>query len=119
MAEASPDLLPAEAYALRVALDPAQSAWLVGEVPVGAVLMSDHDQRPGRARLDRRAACVSADSCKPLEAQSWQPMYDGHPYCKLDEPGASTKARQFDRIGVGTETRGLYASPGPSFDAPG
>jgi len=30
---------PADAFAMRLALDQAQNAWLVGEVPVGAVLM--------------------------------------------------------------------------------
>ena len=32
-------LLPADEYAMRLALDQAQNAWLVGEVPVGAVIM--------------------------------------------------------------------------------
>jgi tRNA(adenine34) deaminase len=30
---------PADEYAMRLALDQAQNAWLVGEVPVGAVIM--------------------------------------------------------------------------------
>jgi tRNA(adenine34) deaminase len=30
---------PADEYAMRIALDQAQNAWLVGEVPVGAVIM--------------------------------------------------------------------------------
>src|SRR5215831_20606504 len=33
------DISPADDYAMRLALDQAQNAWLVGEVPVGAVLM--------------------------------------------------------------------------------
>jgi tRNA(adenine34) deaminase len=32
---------PADEYAMRIALDQAQNAWLVGEVPVGAVIMRD------------------------------------------------------------------------------
>jgi tRNA(adenine34) deaminase len=32
---------PADEYAMRLALDQAHNAWLVGEVPVGAVLMRD------------------------------------------------------------------------------
>jgi tRNA(adenine34) deaminase len=32
---------PADEFAMRVALDQAQNAWLVGEVPVGAVIMRD------------------------------------------------------------------------------
>ncbi|HET9644914.1 MAG TPA: tRNA adenosine(34) deaminase TadA [Burkholderiaceae bacterium] len=35
------DVAPADAYAMRIALDQAQNAWLVGEVPVGAVIMRD------------------------------------------------------------------------------
>ncbi|HEY1391975.1 MAG TPA: tRNA adenosine(34) deaminase TadA [Methylibium sp.] len=38
MSEASP-VSPADEYAMRIALDQAQNAWLVGEVPVGAVIM--------------------------------------------------------------------------------
>jgi tRNA(adenine34) deaminase len=33
--------LPADEQAMRIALDQAQNAWLVGEVPVGAVIMRD------------------------------------------------------------------------------
>ncbi len=33
--------MSADEYAMRLALDQAQNAWLVGEVPVGAVLMRD------------------------------------------------------------------------------
>ena len=32
---------PADQYAMRIALDQAQNAWLVGEVPVGAVIMRE------------------------------------------------------------------------------
>ena len=32
---------PADEHAMRIALDQAQNAWLVGEVPVGAVIMRD------------------------------------------------------------------------------
>lgn len=32
---------PADEYAMRIALDQAQNAWLVGEVPVGAVIMRE------------------------------------------------------------------------------
>ncbi len=32
---------PADEYAMRLALDQAQNAWLVGEVPVGAVILRD------------------------------------------------------------------------------
>lgn len=32
---------PQDEYAMRLALDQAQNAWLVGEVPVGAVIMKD------------------------------------------------------------------------------
>jgi tRNA(adenine34) deaminase len=32
-------LTPADEHAMRIALDQAQNAWLVGEVPVGAVIM--------------------------------------------------------------------------------
>ncbi|WP_077035292.1 tRNA adenosine(34) deaminase TadA [Pelomonas sp. KK5] len=32
---------PADDYAMRLALDQAQNAWLVGEVPVGAVIMRE------------------------------------------------------------------------------
>lgn len=35
----SPDPRVADAQAMRIALDQAQNAWLVGEVPVGAVIM--------------------------------------------------------------------------------
>jgi tRNA(adenine34) deaminase len=35
------DVSPADEYAMRIALDQAQNAWLVGEVPVGAVIMRD------------------------------------------------------------------------------
>ncbi|AKJ29194.1 tRNA adenosine(34) deaminase TadA [Caldimonas brevitalea] len=34
-----PEIAPADEYAMRIALDQAQNAWLVGEVPVGAVIM--------------------------------------------------------------------------------
>ncbi|WKB53220.1 tRNA adenosine(34) deaminase TadA [Eleftheria terrae] len=34
------DITPTDEYAMRLALDQAQNAWLVGEVPVGAVIMS-------------------------------------------------------------------------------
>ena len=33
------DITPADEYAMRLALDQAQNAWLAGEVPVGAVIM--------------------------------------------------------------------------------
>jgi tRNA(adenine34) deaminase len=33
--------LPADEHAMRIALDQAQNAWLVGEVPVGAVIVRD------------------------------------------------------------------------------
>ena len=33
--------VPADEHAMRIALDQAQNAWLVGEVPVGAVIMRD------------------------------------------------------------------------------
>jgi tRNA(adenine34) deaminase len=42
MTTESPQILPADPadeYAMRLALDQAQNAWLVGEVPVGAVIM--------------------------------------------------------------------------------
>lgn len=39
MTTESSSLLPADEYAMRLALDQAQNAWLVGEVPVGAVIM--------------------------------------------------------------------------------
>ncbi|WP_343640121.1 tRNA adenosine(34) deaminase TadA [Roseateles sp.] len=39
MTTESPPILPADDYAMRLALDQAQNAWLVGEVPVGAVIM--------------------------------------------------------------------------------
>ena len=32
-------MTPADEYAMRLALDQAQNAWLVGEVPVGAVIL--------------------------------------------------------------------------------
>jgi tRNA(adenine34) deaminase len=35
------DVSPADAYAMRIALDQAHNAWLVGEVPVGAVIMRE------------------------------------------------------------------------------
>ena len=35
----NPDPTPADEHAMRIALDQAQNAWLVGEVPVGAVIM--------------------------------------------------------------------------------
>jgi tRNA(adenine34) deaminase len=35
----SAELTPADEHAMRIALDQAQNAWLVGEVPVGAVIM--------------------------------------------------------------------------------
>ncbi|MCW7541226.1 tRNA adenosine(34) deaminase TadA [Aquabacterium sp. A7-Y] len=35
------ELLAADEYAMRIALDQAQNAWLVGEVPVGAVIMRE------------------------------------------------------------------------------
>ena len=34
-------MTPTDEFAMRVALDQAQNAWLVGEVPVGAVIMRD------------------------------------------------------------------------------
>ncbi len=34
-------ITPADEYAMRIALDQAHNAWLVGEVPVGAVIMRD------------------------------------------------------------------------------
>lgn len=37
----SPVPLPADAGAMRLALDQAQNAWLVGEVPVGAVILRE------------------------------------------------------------------------------
>ncbi|QPC30040.1 tRNA adenosine(34) deaminase TadA [Caldimonas thermodepolymerans] len=35
------EILPSDEYAMRIALDQAHNAWLVGEVPVGAVIMRD------------------------------------------------------------------------------
>jgi tRNA(adenine34) deaminase len=35
------EISPADEYAMRLALDQAQNAWLAGEVPVGAVIMRD------------------------------------------------------------------------------
>lgn len=35
------DFSPADEYAMRLALDQAHNAWLVGEVPVGAVILRD------------------------------------------------------------------------------
>ncbi len=35
------DLSPHDEFAMRIALDQASNAWLVGEVPVGAVIMQD------------------------------------------------------------------------------
>ncbi len=35
------DFSPQDEYAMRIALDQASNAWLVGEVPVGAVIMKD------------------------------------------------------------------------------
>ena len=40
-ADAPPPFTPAEERAMRQALDQAQNAWLVGEVPVGAVILRD------------------------------------------------------------------------------
>ncbi len=37
---------PADEYAMRLALDQAHNAWLVGEVPVGAVIMRDSGDGP-------------------------------------------------------------------------
>jgi len=37
--EAFASPVPSDEYAMRIALDQAQNAWLVGEVPVGAVIM--------------------------------------------------------------------------------
>jgi len=34
-------ILPSDEYAMRIALDQAQNAWLAGEVPVGAVIMRE------------------------------------------------------------------------------
>ncbi len=39
--EGTPASEPADEYAMRLALDQAQNAWLVGEVPVGAVILRD------------------------------------------------------------------------------
>jgi tRNA(adenine34) deaminase len=39
--DAPPPFTPAEERAMRQALDQAQNAWLVGEVPVGAVILRD------------------------------------------------------------------------------
>ena len=39
--DAQPQVTPADEFAMRIALDQAQNAWLVGEVPVGAVIMRD------------------------------------------------------------------------------
>jgi len=36
-----PAINPADDYAMRIALDQAHNAWLVGEVPVGAVIMRE------------------------------------------------------------------------------
>ena len=36
-----PDFNPADEYGMRLALDQAQNAWLVGEVPVGAVILRE------------------------------------------------------------------------------
>ena len=41
MTDASDPASPADEHAMRLALDQAHNAWLVGEVPVGAVLMRD------------------------------------------------------------------------------
>jgi len=41
VADAPPPFSPAEERAMRQALDQAQNAWLVGEVPVGAVILKD------------------------------------------------------------------------------
>ena len=38
-AESSPVTIAADEHAMRIALDQARNAWLVGEVPVGAVIM--------------------------------------------------------------------------------
>lgn len=37
----SPAVQPGDEYAMRIALDQAHNAWLVGEVPVGAVIMRE------------------------------------------------------------------------------
>ena len=39
--QAAPAVSPADEYAMRLALDQAHNAWLVGEVPVGAVIMRE------------------------------------------------------------------------------
>ena len=41
MSELSSTFTPADEHAMRIALDQAHNAWLVGEVPVGAVIMRD------------------------------------------------------------------------------
>lgn len=41
MSAAPPVFTPADEHAMRIALDQAQNAWLVGEVPVGAVILRD------------------------------------------------------------------------------
>jgi tRNA(adenine34) deaminase len=41
VSDAPPPFSPAEERAMRQALDQAQNAWLVGEVPVGAVILKD------------------------------------------------------------------------------
>jgi len=42
----APAWLPADEYAMRIALDQAHNAWLVGEVPVGAVIVRQTEQGP-------------------------------------------------------------------------
>jgi tRNA(adenine34) deaminase len=42
----TPAGLPADEYAMRIALDQAHNAWLVGEVPVGAVIVRHTEQGP-------------------------------------------------------------------------
>jgi len=41
MSDQPPVFTPADEQAMRIALDQAQNAWLVGEVPVGAVIVRD------------------------------------------------------------------------------
>ncbi len=42
----APLFTPADEYAMRLALDQAQNAWLVGEVPVGAVIVRQTPEGP-------------------------------------------------------------------------
>ena len=57
----------AELRAMRQALDQAQNAWLVGEVPVGAVILRDDDQgRPQVIATEEAALKMRKDPSAPL-----------------------------------------------------